>query len=67
MSIEKIVAEFVSSASDLCLEQIVDHGIHNITNNFHGESEAEYDLYAEEFKRQAAAELNQRFVDSNND
>lgn len=35
----------LANASESYLQQIVAHGIHNITNAFCGENEEEYELY----------------------
>ena len=39
------------------LEDIVHHGIHNLTNSFHGDSDEEYEAFANEFLRQAKSLL----------
>lgn len=57
-SIKVIVQEALSSASVLYLEQVIAHGIHNITNDYHGQSEDDYNDFYEEFKRQAQDLLN---------
>jgi hypothetical protein len=47
------VADHLAGKSAAYLEDIAAHGIHNITNNFHGDSDDEYQTYSDEFKRQA--------------
>ncbi len=55
MSIATKVAKKLAGASRQYLEDIVSHGIHNLTNDFHGETDAEYREFAKEFKEQAKA------------
>lgn len=53
MSIEEIVRQELDGCTEMYLKEIVAHGIHNLTNDFHGESDEEYEAYSEEFERQA--------------
>jgi len=57
MSIEETVREALAGKSHAYLEEIVDHGIHNITNNFQGENDEEYEEFSEEFDRQARQKM----------
>ena len=52
--IEKSASKALEGSSEMYLHDIVSHGIHNITNEFHGETDEDYETYAEEFKKQAA-------------
>ena len=47
------VAAALKGANETYLQEIVDHGIHNITNDFQGRSNAEYEAYTDEFDRRA--------------
>ena len=51
--IEDTVAEYLAGASREHLEQILAHGIHNITNEFNGETDDEYESFQSEFQAQA--------------
>jgi len=53
MNIEYIVKNHLAGSSRRYLEDIVNHGIHNISNNFNGSSDDEYAAFHEEFHRQA--------------
>ena len=53
-TIPQIVANELTNASEQYLLEIVDHGIHNITNQFNGDNDAEF---AAEFERQAQDKL----------
>lgn len=55
--IEQVVAQAIAGASRIWLEEVVAHGIHNITNNYNGENDAEYEAYSEEFRSQAEEAL----------
>jgi hypothetical protein len=52
-NIASIVTSALENASETFLEQIAAHGIHNLTNDFHGETQDEYDAFAAEFESQA--------------
>ena len=56
-SIEQVVAQAIAGASRIWLEEVVAHGIHNITNDYNGDSEEEYAAHSDEFERQAGAAL----------
>lgn len=56
-NVETIVAAALDGASEIFLEDVAAHGIHNITNDYNGESDEEYEAFAAEFKRQANAAL----------
>lgn len=51
-TIETAVRAHLAAASEQYLQAIVDHGIHNLTNQFHGDTDEEYMLFAEEFEKQ---------------
>jgi len=53
-NIKEIVANELANASEMYLHDIVDHGIHNLTNDFHGDNDEEYESFQNEFARQAA-------------
>ena len=57
-NIQKAVAKYLSGSTEQHLEEIVNHGIHNITNQFSDDEET-YDAYTEEFATQAQAMLDQ--------
>lgn len=57
MKINEIVAAELEGANETYLREIIDHGIHNITNDFQGENDAEYEEFTREFDRQARALL----------
>ena len=59
MNIENLVATELRNASEQYLRDIVAHGIHNLSNNFNGSSDEEYDQFAEEFGRQAEQRLHE--------
>lgn len=52
-TIAQIVAAHLAGQPVAYLEDIAAHGIHNITNDFHGDTAEDYDEFADEFKRQA--------------
>lgn len=47
----------LAGASETYLQEIIDHGIHNLTNDFQGENDGEYEAFTEEFDKQARAGL----------
>lgn len=53
MTIAQIVTAHLSGQSLSYLEDIAAHGIHNITNDFHGADEYQYEEFSAEFDRQA--------------
>lgn len=53
-SIAAQVSKALEGASQFYLEEIVSHGIHNLTNDFHGETDEDYEAFAAEFQSQAA-------------
>jgi hypothetical protein len=55
MTITQTVAAHLAGQSAAYIEDIAAHGIHNITNDFQGNSDDEYQAYSDEFKRQAVA------------
>lgn len=59
-SIAQTVAAALDGAPVAHLEDIVAHGIHNITNDYQGNDQGEYDAYAAEFQRQAAEALQRK-------
>jgi hypothetical protein len=56
-TIDQIVTAALEGASEMYLEDIAAHGIHNITNAYQGDSDDEYQAYADEFECQAKAAL----------
>lgn len=56
-NIEMIVTAHLNGASIGYLEEIVAHGVHNITNDFHGDNADEYEAFANEFRDQAKIAL----------
>ena len=52
-TIREIVADGLRDVNETYLQEIIDHGIHNITNDFQGESDDEYEEYTQEFDLQA--------------
>jgi type VI protein secretion system component Hcp len=52
-SITDIVAAALRGANETYLQEIIDHGIHNVTNDFQGETDEEYEEFTQEFDRQA--------------
>lgn len=52
-TIAKVVAEALEGQSQTFLEEVAAHGIHNITNDYDGDSEEQYEAYSDEFERQA--------------
>ena len=56
-TIESIVTAALDGASDALIEDVAAHGIHNITNDYHGDSDEEYEAFSDEFTRQAEAAL----------
>ena len=59
-SIAQNVAAALDGASAAHLQDIIAHGIHNITNDYHGNDDGEYDAYSAEFSCQAAAALRRK-------
>ena len=57
--VQKTVARVLTDVSDIFLLEIIEHGIHNITNDFHGNNEREYNIFEREFYDQALAKFNQ--------
>ena len=57
-NIAAIVSQRLNRASEEFLAEIVDHGIHNLTNDFNGNSDEDYQAFDDEFRRQAAELLN---------
>lgn len=57
-TIAQIVTTSLDDAGQDYLEDIVAHGIHNITNSYNGDSDEEYAAYSDEFNRQARVLLN---------
>ena len=55
--IKNTVRKALENSSEYYLEQVVSHGIHNLTNDFHGETDEEYEEFASEFQEQAAEML----------
>lgn len=56
-TIAQVVAEALEGQSQTFLEEVAAHGIHNITNDYNGDSEEEYEAYSNEFERQAKEAL----------
>ena len=56
-SISSTIAKHLEGAGRAYLEDVAAHGIHNITNDFHGDSDDDYTAYSSEFERQAKALL----------
>ena len=56
-SIKQIVSEALEGQTQAYLEDVSAHGIHNVTNNYHGDSDADYDEFADEFETQSNAAL----------
>ena len=63
MNIEAIVSEELKNASTRYLAEIIDHGIHNVSNNFHVETDDDYESFAAEFKRQAEERIHELGID----
>ena len=59
-NISEIVTAALAGSTDQYLQDIVDHGIHNLSNNYHGDSDDEYEEFSEEFEQQATAMLESR-------
>lgn len=60
-NIEMIVTDHLNGATTIgYLEEIVNHGIHNLTNDFHGDSDDEYEAFANEFRAQAQVALEKK-------
>lgn len=55
--IAEIVAAALAGNQESFLQEVVDHGIHNLTNEYNGETDDEYQAFSHEFSRQAAAAL----------
>lgn len=53
MNIEETVRAALKGRWEGSEQEIVYHGIHNLTNDFHGRSDEEYEEYSDEFARQA--------------
>lgn len=56
-SIEQTVAAALQGASRAYLEDVAAHGIHNVTNDYNGDSDEDYQAYSDEFERQSKAAL----------
>ena len=56
-NIKEIVANALNDSSELYLHDILDHGIHNLTNDFHGDNDEEYESFQNEFARQAVEKI----------
>ena len=56
-TIEQVVADALAGQSQMYLEDVAAHGIHNITNDYQGDSDEEYEAYSNEFERQAKEAL----------
>jgi hypothetical protein len=56
-TIAETVAANLAGQPESYLQDVVDHGIHNLTNDFEGDDEAEYHAYRREFEAQARALL----------
>ena len=56
-TIAQIVATALEGAGEAYLQDIADHGIHNITNDYNGASDEEYAAYQQEFENQANTAL----------
>lgn len=56
-TIAQVVAEALEGHSQMYLEEVAAHGIHNITNDYNGDSDEEYEAYSDEFERQAKEAL----------
>lgn len=52
-NVAQVVAARLEGESTAFLEDVVHHGIHNITNDYQGDSDAEYEAYDAEFRQQA--------------
>jgi hypothetical protein len=46
-----MVARRLNGESAQFLQAVVDHGIHNLTNDYHGRGQSDYDAYSETFER----------------
>ena len=53
----QIVAAALEGATKAHLEDIAAHGIHNITNDYQGNTDEEYEAFCAEFEVQAKAAL----------
>lgn len=56
--IKNIVSKALENSSERYLQEIVSHGIHNLTNDFHGETDEDYEAFEAEFEEQASEMLN---------
>lgn len=56
-TIAQIVAAALQGASEAHLEDIAAHGIHNVTNDYNGNNDEEYEAFSAEFENQAKAAL----------
>lgn len=63
LNIEDMVKRALDGRSVAYLEDVVYHGIHNMTNDYHGNSDDEYEAFAGEFHAQAEALLAQLELD----
>lgn len=52
-NIADIVTKALLGSSKTYLHEIVDHGIHNLTNDYSSGTQDEYDAFADEFAAQA--------------
>ena len=56
-NIPQIVADALIDQPRQFLQEVVDHGIHNLTNDFQGDDQDEYDAFTSKFEQQAQAAL----------
>ena len=56
-TISQIVATALEGRTKAFLEDVAAHGIHNITNDYQGDTDEEYGAYSDEFERQSKAAL----------
>lgn len=56
-NIEQIVTDHLKGVSYGYLGEVVNFGIHHLTSDFHGDSDADYEAFDNEFRRQAEALL----------
>lgn len=57
VTVAQVVAAALADADEASLQDIVAHGIHNITNDYHGNDDEQYEEFASEFRRQAEAQI----------
>ena len=56
-TIKQLVAAALEGQTKAFLEDVAAHGIHNVTNAYSGDTDADYDEFADEFESQANAAL----------